>query len=107
MEPCKHRAPQEDHVPLLFDAPPTRRSDVKSRVVEGETVVWDRKGGLIHQFNQTASYIWEQCDGLHTAGQIAQGLAEACDVDVQTAAHNVAETIRQLAKLNLLESCEG
>jgi hypothetical protein len=55
----------------------------------------------------TASYIWEQCDGLHTAGQIAQGLAEACDVDVQTAAHNVAETIRQLAKLNLLESCEG
>jgi hypothetical protein len=77
------------------------------RIIEGETVVLDRHGGLIHQFNQTASYIWERCDGTSTAAEIAQQLAEAFDVHPKTAADDVAAIMRKLQELNLLEPAAG
>jgi hypothetical protein len=82
---------------------PKRRSGVNVRVVEGETVVLDRQKGLIHQFNQTASYIWDRCNGKLTALEIASQLAEVFDVDPQTAGKDVAAIVEQLHKLNLLE----
>jgi hypothetical protein len=57
-----------------------RRTDVKTCLVDGELVVLDRHGELIHQLNKTASYIWEQCDGRRTAAEIAGQLGEAFEV---------------------------
>lgn len=82
---------------------PKRRSDVNGRVVEGETVVLDRQGELIHHLNQTASYIWDRCDGMSPLAEIANQLAEAFDVDPKTAAKDVAVIVLQLRRLNLLE----
>lgn len=98
---------QESSISQLAAYSPRRRSDVRMRVIEGETVVLDRHGGLIHQFNQTASYIWERCDGKSTAAAIAQQLAEAFDVHPATAADDVAAIMRQLQELNLLEPSAG
>jgi hypothetical protein len=100
-------SPQDDRPPPPFDARPRRRSDMNMRVVERKTVVLDRPGGLIHQFNHTASYIWEQCDGAWTVKQIAHRLVGVFDVDFETAAHDVADVVGQFRKLALLESCEG
>jgi hypothetical protein len=75
------------------------------RIVEGETVILDRPGGLIHQLNRTASYIWDRCDGQSTLVEIGQQLVEAFDVDAKTAADDVAAIVGQLRRLNLLESC--
>jgi hypothetical protein len=82
---------------------PCRRSDVRIRIIDGETVVLDRHGGLIHQFNQTASHIWERCDGKSTVAHIAQQLAEAFDVDPEIAANDVAAIVQRLQELGLLE----
>ena len=80
---------------------------MRVRAVDGETVVLDRRGGLIHQLNQTASYIWDRCDGKFTVGEIANQLAEAFDLDPKTATKDTLVTIGQLQGLNLLESREG
>ena len=86
---------------------PKQRSDVRVRVVDGETIVFDRRRGLIHQLNPTARYIWECCDGHVTVTDIAQQLAEAFEVDLQTAADDVAALVAQLHALELLEPQEA
>ena len=82
---------------------PKRRSDVRVRVVDGEMVVLDRQGGLIHQLNQTASFIWDRCDGKSTVADITNQLAEAFDVDPKTSLKDIAAIVGQFQKLNLVE----
>jgi coenzyme PQQ synthesis protein D (PqqD) len=81
---------------------PQRRSDLTVRIVDGETVILDRRNGLIHQLNRTASFVWERCDGSYTTDKLATRLVETFEVDPQTAANNVTKLIEQLQKLNLL-----
>jgi hypothetical protein len=83
---------------------PRRRAEVRTRLVNGETVVLDRHEQLIHQFNRTASYIWERCDGQRTPAEIAGQVCEAFEVDPSTALRDVLEIIRRLQKLKLLET---
>ena len=72
-----------------------RRSDVNIRVVDGEAVVLDRPEGLIHQLNQTATYIWERCDGKYTVAEIAAQLAQTFDVAPESAVQDVAKVVKQ------------
>jgi len=83
---------------------PKQRSDLRVRIVEGETVVLDRQEGFIHQLNRTASYIWEKCEGQSTLTEIENQMAEAFNVDRKTAAKDLAAILWQLRQLNLLES---
>ena len=83
---------------------PKRRTNVNSRTVEGETVVLDRSNKQIHQLNQTASYIWERCDGVSTLQAIAQQLAETFAVDGETAIRDVTAVVVQFHALHLLET---
>ena len=82
---------------------PRRRADLRTRVVDGETVVLDRREEFVHQFNQTASYIWECCDGLRTPEEIARALCETFAVDVSTARRDVLAVIERLEKAKLLD----
>jgi len=92
--------------PMALDVP-QRRSDVRVRVVDGETVVFDRRRGLIHALNPTAHFIWERCDGTATIADIAQQLAAAFVVDPQTAAADVAAFIAHLHAVELLVPQDG
>jgi hypothetical protein len=83
---------------------PKRRSNVSVRLIEGEVVVLDRQAGLIHQLNQTASYIWDRCNGQLTVAEIADQMALTFDVDFRTAAEDVVTIIRQFQNQRLLES---
>jgi PqqD family protein of HPr-rel-A system len=69
-------------------------------------VVLDRDGGVVHQFNATATYIWERCDGQWTEAEIAQDLSEDYDVALDQAASDVAALVGQLRELGLLESVQ-
>lgn len=106
-DPAQRIPPPEGFPPLQADNCPNRRLDVQARVVDGETLILDRAGGVIHQLNRTASYIWDRCDGQSTLAEIAHQLAEAFDVTVQTAAADVATTVEQLYRSNLLVPYEG
>ena len=82
---------------------PKRRTDVRTRVVEGETVVLDRREEFIHQFNKTASYVWECCNGLYTSEEITHVLCQVFDVDFTTAHRDVLVTVEKLQQAKLLE----
>jgi hypothetical protein len=85
---------------------PKRRSDLSVRVVEGETVIFDRHGGLIHQLNPTASWLWERCDGHSTIDDLVHQLIQAFDVEPETATRDVTAMMLQFQQLNLLECDE-
>ncbi len=82
---------------------PRHRTDVSVRIVDNETIVLDRQQGLIHQFNSTASYIWERCDGQSTIANIAQQFMKEFSISFDTAETDIRRVIEQLEKLNLLE----
>ena len=82
---------------------PKRRSDVSARLVDGETVVLDRQADMVHQLNQTASFIWHQCDGQRTTREIVDQVVAAFDVDPDTAEASVKAALQQFERLGLLE----
>ena len=83
---------------------PKRRPDLNLRQLDGETVALDRRNGLIHQFNQTASRIWEQCDGKMSIKEIVADFSETFDVDFAVATKDVTAIVKQLKSLELLDS---
>ena len=82
---------------------PKQRADVRTRVVEGELLVLDRREGLVHQFNKTANFIWQRCNGSDTAEDISRALCAQCEVELTTAQRDVGATIEQLRRAKLLE----
>jgi hypothetical protein len=79
-----------------MSAYPKRRSGLRARAVDGETLLLDRERQLVHQLNITATYIWERCDGRHSLVHIADELGHAFDIDADTVTTDVAATVRQL-----------
>ena len=75
---------------------------MKARVVDGETVLLDREGDRVHQLNATASFVWSKLDGSTSPHDVAAAVAEAFEVEAETAARDVAALLDQFRKLNLL-----
>lgn len=72
--------------------------------MDGEMLVLDDQNGFIHQLNQTASFVWQQCDGKSSMMEIVRRLADEFDVEDDVATRDVADIIKKLRDLKLL--CE-
>ena len=83
---------------------PKKRNDVNARSINLEIVVLDRQNGFIHQLNQTASFVWELCDGESSLEEIATRMTEAFEVDFSNAMSDVRKVIQQLHDIGLLEA---
>jgi len=90
------------HIPDGWNLP-RWQSDLSVRVVDGETVILDRQGGLIHQLNHTASIIWQQCNGTSTITDIVHQLSQEFDIDSEAARQDVLTILGQLRQLSLLK----
>ncbi len=77
----------------------TQRADVRIQEVDGETLVLDDENGYIHQLNDTASFVWQQCDGKSSTEEIVRRLAKEFDVDDAVAAKDVSEVIEKLRRI--------
>ncbi len=81
---------------------PRARADLTARAVDGEAVLLDRAGGKVHQFNRTAAFIWSRLDGRTSPQAIATALAEAFEVEPETAGRDVEALVAQFGALGLL-----
>jgi Coenzyme PQQ synthesis protein D (PqqD) len=86
----------------MTDERPRQRSELSVRVVGDEVIVLDRSASQVHQLNVTAGFIWQRCDGNHTAGRIADEVASAFGVDADTARDAVSAALQQFGQLGLL-----
>ena len=81
-----------------------QRPDVRIQHVEDETLVLDDQNGYIHQFNQTASFVWRQCNGQSSTTDIVRRLAQEYGLDEAVAAKDVSSVIEKLRELRLLSN---
>jgi methyltransferase-like protein len=65
-------------------------------------IVLDREHDLIHQFNKTATFVWNHCDGQQWASEIANAVCENFEVNEATALREVIETLERLQNLRLI-----
>ncbi len=79
-----------------------QRSDITRETVNGEAVILDRRSQQIHQLNETASFIWDRCDGTMSVPDIIALVTERFDVNSDVAAADVGKTVEELRNLGLL-----
>jgi hypothetical protein len=81
---------------------PTRRRDLEMRTLEGEIVILDLVNGTVHRLNETASRIWNDCDGTRTVSDIVIRLAATFHLAPSDLLEDVVATIADLQRLGLL-----
>jgi Coenzyme PQQ synthesis protein D (PqqD) len=71
------------------------------RAFGDEFVLLDTASNRVHQFNPTASRIWERCDECSPRSMAAE-LAREYDVDEEQALSDVVKTLDTFRSLNLV-----
>jgi hypothetical protein len=82
-----------------------RKTDLWKREDE-EIYILDATGESIHKLNQTASCIWELCDGSNTVEKIILEISSIYDVDTETAAQTTVDFLETMVKKDLIEMKE-
>jgi hypothetical protein len=79
-----------------------RDQAVMVREVDSEFLLLDTEFNLIHKLNQTASFIWQTIDKVHSTVEIARLLANEYEVEEDVAIRDVVETLIRLRELKLV-----
>ena len=85
------------HQPL----PKARRSELITKEVAGEMLVYDRNSDEAHCLNPTAARVWAYCDGTTTVAEVARLLTD--EMQTPIAAEFVWLALEQLRKSQLLQ----
>ena len=80
--------------------PLSRTDNLVVRELDDETLVYDVERDEAHCLNQTATLVWQQCDGKTTAAQAARILQDHLDVKVDT--DLVWLAVKQLKRFHLV-----
>ncbi|MEP6942066.1 MAG: PqqD family protein [Betaproteobacteria bacterium] len=79
-----------------------RQDDLVVREVGADVLVLDLRSEHIHQLNQTASFVWHNCEGASSPAAIAELLAFQFDVGQDIAIQDVQRTLEMLHELKLI-----
>jgi hypothetical protein len=72
------------------------------REIDGEIVIVSPNDSVLHELNETGSFVWKQLDGRRPAAEIAATLAEEYDVRVEDALGDIETLLGELASRKLL-----
>ena len=81
---------------------PLRRTDMTVYELDGEALVYDAATADTHRLNETALFIWRQCDGRRDVPQIAQHLADVYHVSLESAIEHVARMLSEFTERQLV-----
>jgi coenzyme PQQ synthesis protein D (PqqD) len=72
------------------------------REIDGEIVIVSPNDSVLHELNETGSFVWKQLDGHRPAPKIAARLAEEYDVSLEDALRDIETLLGELASRQLL-----
>ena len=81
---------------------PLRRGDLTVHELDGEGLIFDAASGDTHRLNDTAFFIWSECDGGHDLRRIAEQLAEVYEVSLDEAVGHVKRMLNEFEQKRLL-----
>ena len=82
---------------------PRKRSGLRVREIDGETVILDEARGHMHNLNITASFIFDQVNGERTIDEISRDLANAFGIPRETADQDTKAFLELLRLREILE----
>jgi hypothetical protein len=85
-------------------APPRRRDDLHIDRLDGEAVLYDPRYASVHCLNAVTLLIWDNCDGLCSANEIALVLSDCYAINRRAALAHVERVVAELAELDLLDN---
>jgi len=86
---------------------PQQHPNAAWRELDGEVVVISPADSVLHELNETASFIWRHATGEHTAEEIARRMAEEYEVDSETALADACALVNHLEERKLLVCAEA
>ena len=72
------------------------------REIDDEIVIVSPDDSVLHELNETGSFVWKQLDGRRPVAEIAAGLAAEYDVGTEDALRDVETFLGELASRQLL-----
>lgn len=75
---------------------PKAKNGLYIRTLGNEKVVYDKTNGRAHFLNQTATFVFDLCDGTHSREEIIDGLLQAYEVARETAETDVDRILKHL-----------
>ena len=82
---------------------PKPRQNILVQEVDNEVLIFDKKDNKIHQLNETASFIWEKCDGINSIDVIVSELVSDFNISLEEAEKDVLNTLSLFRENHLLD----
>jgi len=92
---------------------PKRVSNIVYRTEESadsskrETLVFNPETGEIKLLNDTATFVWNLCDGKHSVEDIATRIIEEYDIDYNVCKSDLTDLLHKLEEMKLIYWKEG
>lgn len=77
------------------------------REIEDEIVIISPADNVMHELNDTGSFLWKKIDGKRSVADLARLLAEIYDVTAQTALEDTQVLLSELLSRKLVIPAEG
>jgi hypothetical protein len=88
---------------MNLDSKPRRKTDYRLEQLDGEMVLYHPSETKILYFNQTASLIWQLCDGERTQAEIIHLLSESYPESASEIAADVQSTLQEFEEHGCIE----
>ncbi len=88
---------------MNLDSKPRRKTDYRLEQLDDEMVLYHPAETKILYFNQTASLIWQLCDGERTACEMILLLSESYPESASEIAADVQATLQQFEEHGCIE----
>jgi hypothetical protein len=88
---------------MNLESKPQRKTDYRLEQLDGEMILYHPSETKILYFNQTASLIWQLCDGERTPAEMIRLLSESYPESAGEIADDVQSTLQQFEEQGCVE----